>query len=108
MSAPAKYTEREMIETERKAFRAGAYWGTSNRYDGYARAEAERRYPLPKVERPRLVRIGVDSYRVKDGVLQIMDCCHDAWHASSYDATVVHVLADMIANPTETVSGDDA
>lgn len=81
-----------------------------------AEAEAAKRYPLPMVTRPRVVKdetgpAGTYYWRVDRGVLQ---------HTTSLDAGMweplaigmyitvprVHLLAELLANPTETVEAE--
>jgi hypothetical protein len=114
MSGEKKYSEREMVMAKRAAFVAGNQWV----WKSGATDEAEQRYPLPKVVRPRVVKVsGVNSpwvaYRLHGSSIQAQECLdaccpHDIrWEdVESVPTHHIRALADLLANPTETVEDD--
>lgn len=126
----AKYTEREMVLAKRAAYVLGAGYeygyAIAGRLPTRELASAERelrrerlaadRYPLPSVTRPRVVR---DTYscewRAVDGALEWRTVGHISWTPPEPSGRVdgmylypdrVQLLADLLANPTETVEGE--
>ena len=126
MTPPAKYTERQLIEAKREAFVAGADWcfhdcHTTRALSITSRprwiAAAKSLFELPKVTRPRVVKDaeGV-SWRVSGDTVQWSvgkgcDWAPRDWAPLSNShiwLTVerVHLLADLLANPTEEVDDE--
>lgn len=69
---------------------------------------AEKYYPIPtrSETRPREVKVTDLVYRVRaDGNLECRDTTHPGgtFSISGYTPHVIRVLADLLANPTETV-----
>jgi len=124
MSDTKTYTEREAIEREREAFVDGAsavfshyriqpYDAGSGGWKG-SRTLASERYPLPKVTRPRVVTRKVRSFKFDwrwvNERLEYADPGSDDWeeycgliHASNEWPTLLAILDDLRANPTEEV-----
>lgn len=107
------YTERDLILAKRQAFEDGfelGWKGQTTEWRGLL-TEAEARYPLPKVTRPRVVQYPLyhwKKWRVIDGELQRngSEDDSDEWVStplSVMTAARVRVLADLLANPTEEV-----
>lgn len=72
--------------------------------------EAERRYPMPTVERPRVANYGELTYRVIGGLIQCRQRSHLApndWFTSGNETPLILALADLLANPTEQVPADE-
>lgn len=124
------FSERETIRLQRLSFVAGAQAAPHAEWDLETREKrrqrwtvvAAERYPLPKVERPRVVRDRTDSevsWRIAGGVLQFRVGVAE-WHVMhghaggnsrfGTDFTVslerVAIWADLLANPTELVDAD--
>lgn len=116
-------TEREAVEREWKAYCEGAV-DVEVRHRGalhctytvdlaLVQAEAVKRYPLPKVQRPRVVRAPSTAnfeFRFMDGNIQERDINGGEWRrADGWPITpnLVAVWADLLANPTEVVDGGD-
>lgn len=107
MSAEKKYTEREMVFAKRDAFVQG------NRFQATPNAigEARRRYPFPKVERPRVRGDGYSDFewRVVDGKLQWRRA-GSGWntHNTSFEVTTERaaIWNDLFTNPTEWVDDE--
>lgn len=127
MSDDKRYTEREVILRERRAFTDGAYCWMHGEARLMGRSvhssdvlnDAVHKFPLPKITRPRVV---VDSrwsrreFRVVDGQMQTRDP-GEQWHCLEnpnvnarsaglpivIDAVRVALWADLIANPTEEI-----
>jgi hypothetical protein len=108
----------------RAAFRAGVQWGAEKgaKVHPYPDApcgpcdrEAEKRYPLPMVTRPRVV---TDSFaiawRLADGALEFRLSQSAPWrvtpHYGPMGVTVerIRLWADLLANPTEQVEDEEA
>jgi hypothetical protein len=122
MSAPKTVTEREAVLRERRAYILGlqdACWrDPETEEDAMARAEidAARRYPLPRVTRPRVVRDPEHRpalWRLRNGALEVLIDGTESWHVyprsgEGLKATGarLNVWADLLANPTETVEDD--
>ena len=108
MSDEKRYTEREYVLGLRSAFKAGAEWIRRTPIYTSDRAIANAvtmTYPLPKVTRPRVVRLGNYDYRIVNGVVQCL--FGGTWQESSIHTVYgTRVIADLIANPTETVSAE--
>lgn len=114
MSAPT--SERDAVLREREAFKAGIIaWqrvdGFDSKWPGIT-AAANKAFPLPMVERPRVVQApGVPSYEfcVIDGTIRERACGHDKpteWRKPSawvLNKEFVTCWADLLANPTELV-----
>jgi hypothetical protein len=62
-----------------------------------ARDMAAQSYPDPP--KPREAHIGHTLYRVVDGVIERMGTV--AWFPSSFKATDIRALHDLLENPTE-------
>lgn len=106
---PKKYTEREYVLAQRDAFMAGLadpiqYWGKD------ALQEARKRYPLPRVTRPRVVKDATGwEWMLADG----SQLRYRASFASDWSDSLnlgakgrIAALRDLLANPTETVEED--
>lgn len=102
---------RAEILAARKAFVAGAVYAGGFDLHGVAEIRARKDFPLPKVKRPRVVRVagglaeGV-AYRVVNGRLQFREPRATSWLPSTYTVQMVGMLADLIKNPTEEVEDD--
>jgi len=129
MSTPAEQdqptvTERDAIQREQEAFRAGwqAYFDTATKGNVYT--EAKRRYPLPPRVRPRVVSdnigLGPAEWRYVDGKLEgrlpnggwrnMSTASADGMFNSTgmYITTArVKLLAELMANPTEPIPEDE-
>lgn len=101
-------TEDEKVQLQREAFVDGAYfehanWGTGCiRLDPEWRAEAARRYPLPR--KPRVVRFDGMEAAVIDGKLQFRLCESGRWWESTDErltTDAIKKLAGLITNPWE-------
>lgn len=122
MSAEKKYTERDLVLAQRSAFAGGSRWlacwcdcncgGKDYPWltgDQSLRVESEaaKRYPLPKVTRPREVKDAEgDLWSVRDGVLGFRaDYTGSEWYASDYfnSSEALGALRDLLNNPTEEV-----
>lgn len=71
---------------------------------------AAKAFPLPKIERPRVVVEGDTSWRVIDGEFEDKSR-HGGWRKSSNAgwspiAKRVAIWADLLANPTELIDDD--
>jgi hypothetical protein len=121
--APKVYTEREYQLGRRKAFEDGATcWVGEARgrashmlpavtmYE--VRADAERKFPLPKVERPREVTDPNDRtrWRFVNGEFETFNSIGDCWHPCRTGMTYwlptperVEMWAALLASPTETI-----
>ena len=108
-----RYTEREMVLAQRAAFIAGAEYRREPPQHSAVDCDAchamsRDRYPLPKVTRPRVVQDANGwRWRVVDGVLQSLPG-GDVWNNVVYinDRNRRTVLADLLANPTETMEDE--
>lgn len=117
-------TEREVARAvalkERAAFLKGARWADRThealrsgalRWATTPDSAAEITYPLPRVTRAReMVMPDGMRYRVVDGVIQVNGHrryrSDGGWTVSSRTAEQVRALADLLANPLETVEDD--
>jgi hypothetical protein len=98
-------TVRALREAERAAFVAGAKWQSC--HYGAAEAEVERLYPMPTVERPRVVSGGGFEYRVIAGVLQFRNANQEGgWMVDPEILERTHAINTVLANPTEQVPAD--
>jgi len=114
MSAPL--TEAEAVRRERAAFLAGgeeAYRQVMAREAAPAlrnqwRCLAHATYPLPTVERPRVLTLDNGAqFRVQDGLIEHRSK-RDGWVQSDmelceFTADDFRQFADLMENPTETV-----
>ena len=121
MSDEKKYTQRDLVLAQREAFRDGAqalYYhevipaGPSLFSDALdeVRENIDKRYPFPRVTRPRVVRdTAGDQWRIRDGKLEVN--CSFGWESAvsvtDIDMETLKRLSDLLANPTETVDADD-
>jgi hypothetical protein len=118
MSDEKKYSERDMVMARRQGFVTGIHEFYSHRdvprHLSYVTDDAERKaarvYPLPTVTRPR-EHVDKDGYRWRcvDGRLESKSSRYAEW--SCDDSCLVRpsdalALADLLANPTETVEDD--
>lgn len=125
---PKVLTERDARNRERAAFLAGAaaMWGKDavpcldTVRDAYVEvvADAKRRYPLPKVERPRVVRDphGYGYWKAgrecgRDCLLRSGTDCEDGTWVIAGDyvqisAERVKLWANLLENPTELVEAE--
>lgn len=108
-------SEKDAILRERAAFEKGAEWGHHIApLVGYQDAEAQRRYPLPKVTRPREKKdcAGV-RWRALGSTVQWCLYPDGNWNdvdtrgcgAMYLTVERVILIADLLANPTEEVDG---
>ena len=134
------YTERELVMAQREAYERGimiAHQHANNCYSDRANEQplyrwesewgkpcliandierlAREAFPLPKVTRPRVVRVGELEYRISEGVIEFRKPCDKLWcdHAewrdcmkwlpSSRTQDEVKALTDLLARPTEEV-----
>lgn len=129
VSDEKKYSERDMALAKREAWVSGRGMGITDAYANARRdewkEEAARRYPCPRVTRPRVVRdpqmthygpasghVGDLYWSVRDGRLIPVD--HggkyvEVWEhdTDTYPTTNrVRLWADLLANPLETVEDD--
>jgi hypothetical protein len=114
-------TEREAVLRERKAFREGALAAVNEPPQWHHQIDtaAARRYPLPRVQRPRVVRDPHDDYeqewRVVNGRLEFRPP-YGQWGEAHkrtdaiYDGSClfptperIRMWADLLTNPTEQV-----
>jgi hypothetical protein len=115
-----RYTEKEMVRLNSQAFEYGAAFnealhngsGACNiRIDhSVHHGEAGRRYPLPKVERPRVVtdKQGVD-WRVIGDVAQARFDADHPWESRpiiSMTKDRALLIADLFARPSELVDDE--
>jgi hypothetical protein len=119
MSGERIYTERDLVLAKREAYCVGRHvsltavpMAPADRT--YYWHDAELRYPLPKIVRPRVVRDeSVDwlrEFRVVDGCFEARKHTglgsewtrdgFDGWHLSP---AVIRLFADLLAHPTEEV-----
>jgi hypothetical protein len=124
MSDEKKYTEREVIQRERRAFCEGVSAGPvmGEPWLGTG-AEAVKRYPLPKVTRPRVVadphswlverdeafgKVAV-YWTVASAAAAVNPCDHDGvllqapTPMARPTAARIALWADLLARPTEEV-----
>lgn len=133
MADEKTYTEKEVVLRERKAFYSGYValnWCSCEASEvcGTCQAETNRRYPLPKVTRPRVVidagGAGVREWRYVEGQIQTRVRGTTHWfclaHGDAFAAKAVqhedvgfawtperiNMLAKLIADPTEIVDDD--
>lgn len=119
MSDNQTVTEREVVLRERKAFlqgiRSTSFLMVTD--DSYWSDEAVRRYPLPLITRPRVVKdpeAGFDQrWRVVDGCLEYAvpnGPWHKAHKRSNWSGVEqptparIRLWADLLHNPTEEVT----
>lgn len=117
MNDEKKYTERDVVERERRAFLNGIVAlhlqkeipsGPSvGRAVDRARAMTNRTYPLPTVARPRVVRDGHGlEWKWEYGQLWMRQTPASVWLCASPPMISEGArlpLADLLANPTEEV-----
>lgn len=110
------YTLRDVVLAEREAFIAGvntrARLDVGDDWKGAAH-EAAKRYPLPKVTRPRVLSdgAGMQYSVIIDGerlVIQYRHKPNEMWSRTfpgvfTIDAVRAQIFADLLANPTEEV-----
>ena len=65
--------------------------------------DAAEAFPTPTVERPRIIDVDGGQYRIADGAIQFRFDADDEWGVAWFDVERVQALAELIANPTETV-----
>jgi hypothetical protein len=112
-------TEREAVLRERDAFKQGAEFAGGYRDSDLRQIEVARRYPLPKVTRPRVVRDPLDAsieWTVLDDHLhwrRVVGYIATEWMLGPQGAPLGHVTAemcrvwaDLLDNPTETVEAE--
>jgi len=116
MSAPKMVSEREAVLRERAAYDAGVadVFRTARALGGIehvdARKWADQIFPLPTIERPRVVPDphGMNVvWSVKNG--RISPRGSSAWGQRTVEHITperVALWADLLANPTETVEDD--
>ena len=136
MSDEKTYTEREVVKRERDAFYDGAAWRANRAMELSDRAftfintreyrdAAEKRYPLPKVRRPRVEKFPA----VGGGICRVKLIDGQAWYTFGYLADakwfsvqdeitkgnstmaenieqLVDAIRSLRANPTETVEDE--
>jgi hypothetical protein len=122
MSTEKKYTERELVLAQRRAFRDGAqalycHKVIPSGHSPYAdaldevRESTDKRYPLPKVTRPRVVSDGTLEWKYENGYVMYRYSGSSDWYSTKYSEVPINprrveVLADLLANPTETVDAE--
>lgn len=104
--------ERTVTERELQLMRRGVVERVLNRHGGpmmrsKIREIAREMYPLPPVERPRVVDFGMGQYRVHDGVLQRRYNASEAWRDVPQDGQWAIALTDLLTHPTETVPDEE-
>jgi hypothetical protein len=118
--------EREAVLRERKAFVAGAVQhrsggdcvgevscgGCAELASDFAE-KAKRRYPLPKVTRPRVVTTVDGCWRFANGRIQWKSAMfpddrdwEDADASWTLTGPRIRLFVDLVANPTETVDAE--
>lgn len=105
-------TEREAVKRERAAFALG--WMRSRPIHEAREEEkvAAELYPLPKVERPREVKIGNDTMRVVGGVSCFKTKSGGVWewqrgYIAVRSADEARLALDLFENPTELVDSEE-
>lgn len=111
-----------MTLAQRAAFEQGASWRTNigpytpGQARTFASPEAARRYPLPRVTRPRVVReaskrFGDIEWKYEHGALWHRFVPDTQWRKLDSENSGMYIypervtlLADLIANPNETVN----
>lgn len=124
MTEQKMVSEKEAVRRERAAFEAGAHWRfcralhavkrippLDESTPGIYHMEAAERYPLPKVERPRVVATdgGSAQWRVKNGEMQCLAQNGRTWllgAAHHVTRERLAVWADLFASPNELVEDD--
>lgn len=114
-----KYTQRDLVMAKRAAFADGYYASRPATAYDWCYGEAKRRYQLPKVTRPRVVR-DKEWFRAEwksDGCNIFWRLDRGAWsrYPESIDRALawpdkarVAIWADLLANPTEEVEEDES
>lgn len=109
-------TEKEKVLLLREAFVSGAGYRhsrvTNSAYADEYWEEAKRRYPLPKVTRPRVVTVPMSSrsngpfcdFKVSGNVIYAAK--PPLWEMSVHTPAGILMLADLVRNPTEEVEVD--
>lgn len=137
MSDDKKYTLRDMVLAQREAYVRGYHtyrvddattegregaWETDKR-DGLSARIAARKFPLPKLTRPRVVTSDTGRrFRIVDGQLQTQTssngqswCClaNGSRVPAAEDTGIkitlerIRLWADLLANPTEDVEASE-
>lgn len=120
MSDEKTYTEREVVERERRAVERTIdelwhYLRTAIPFGEWNGAQplARRLYPLPTVTRPRVVTDTKGrQWKVEDDILltrhesSLWLAAEDVRDAFWFSRERIRLWADLIANPTETVEDD--
>ena len=117
--APGTISERAAILRERAAFergfvtgRAGCPLAHAEELRPLGQKFAREAFPLPRVTRPRVVRWPDGGFvRLRNGAWQWGSDGLAYWRPlapfyEAYATEKVHILADLLANPTETVEDD--
>ena len=111
MNDEKKYTEREVILCQQAAFEEGCR-AVFRHEEGVtswqgSRTLARKRFPLPKMTRPRVVHDHNDrcDYRAMNGTIERRDEWQDWRLVNDTPPTArrVKLWADLLANPTEEV-----
>jgi len=116
VSDEKQYTERDLILAKREAYVDGRHESltaarpTPSERAAYVR-DAERRYPLPKVTRARVIRRNVGHFgfdwRLVKNTLEYANPGKEDWEPYVPEkgewADVAAILNDLLANPTEEV-----
>jgi hypothetical protein len=105
-----RITEREAVLRERAAYVRGCGRGRLlYSLAGCDGISAREEYPLPEITRPRVVQHEGNYFRVEQGDA-LSHSRNGVYFGSlrtfkgiTVDAALVRVLADLLANPTETV-----
>ena len=121
MSDPKMVSERDAVERERNAYVRG--WCDHGGFSDRGHGNASRLYPLPKVERPRVVQdpheqFPEHSWKIEEGHVY-WRCNGSRWRLADFGDLVqntddpelittltpmrLRALADLLANPTELV-----
>ncbi len=94
-------TPRQLIEAQRAAWLAGT---RSTPSYGAGVDLVKRLYPMPAITQPREISVGAYMYRVANGKLMYRSSvAMGCWEESAYPLAVIPALAELIANPTETI-----
>lgn len=105
-------TEREAVLRERTGYYAGYVDGVCAADPGavispsHIQERAAKRFPLPKVTRPRVVADSEgNAWRVVDGNLECRDAVNEWTRVRHCGITAerLRMWADLLANPTEEV-----
>lgn len=111
MSDELKVSERDAVLRERKAFARGAYLFNVSSSMRCAEDRAAKEYPLPKIERPRVVQEHGTGFKMRyvNGDFEHHVDDGKGWRRSfgsnscAVTAERVKLWADLLERPTELV-----